>query len=89
MRAGTGLTVYTRAGNRTIGGKRTRHEGSEEITGAESDEFSVWANGVGITSGILLRGNDAVEKSNDGDESVRSCILMIVKDQKEQVLTLR
>jgi len=72
--AGTGLAVDARAGNRTIGRKRTWHKSTRKIRGTESDELSIWADGVGITSGILLCGNDAVEKSNDGDKSARGCI---------------
>ena len=80
MCAGTGLAVDTRAGNGTIGGKRTRHKRTYNIRGAESNEFSIWTDGVGITSGVLLRGNNAVKKSNDGDESVCAYMSMIAKN---------
>ena len=79
LRAGTSLTVYPRASNRTIGRKRTGNKGTCEIRGAKSDKFSIWTDGVGITSSILLRCNDAVEKSDNGDKPARSCKPVIVE----------
>ena len=79
MRTGTSLAVYPRAGNRSIGGKCTGHEGTQEIPGTKGDEFSIWTNGVGITSSILLRGDNAVEKSNNGNEPTGSRKSVIVE----------
>jgi len=79
LRAGTSLAVYPRAGNRPIGRKCTRHEGTQKVRGTKGDEFSIWAYGVGITSSILLRGDNAVEKSNDGDEPASSRKPVIVE----------
>ena len=78
--AGTGLAIDTRAGNGTIGGKRTRHKGPCNVRGAKSNEFSIWTNRIGITSGVLFRSNNTIKKSNDGDESACGCMLMIVKN---------
>jgi hypothetical protein len=82
LSAGTSLAVDTRAGDGAIGGKRTGHKRTCNIRGAESNEFSIWADGVGITSGVLFCGNDAVEKSNDGDKSACGCMLVIVNNQR-------
>lgn len=77
----TGFPVDTRAGNRTIGGERTRNKSTCKIRGTESDKLSIRTDGVGITSSILLCGNDAVEKTNDGDESRNGCTLVIFENQ--------